>query len=151
MIRVMTFKPPPSLQRAFPYLRPQEVDELFYREAYKLELLLADNGHLDHISTLAGVLNMGMGVAWVKRDQRLTNEVNAAYNVLLEAAQSTPPLIAEQDKDPMRKLFWKIEQIFRRTPRKVLVKAMQHVDHILANEPARVVHLDKGLEEGPCT
>ena len=93
-----------------------------------LELLLDGKAEPTHLQTLGAALNLGFGLASLKRDVQFLQEVQSGMLVLTAAAGNTPPALPENDVHCFLALHRKIEAMARMTPRATLVSAMNYVE-----------------------
>lgn len=103
-----------------------------------LDLLLHHQATLLHLQSIACVLNLGTGLASVKRDEALLKKAQAAVEVLTAATHETPPKIAEANRAPFLLVFEELESLIRFSPRKTLIAAQDFVDGALAEGAAEV-------------
>lgn len=130
-------------------LSPLELDQVFVRPRVHLDLLLNGLADRSHLGTIAGVLNLGCGLAAVKKNEQLTREVNQAVEVLSEAAKADPPRLPSHNTKPFIALMSKIEVEARKTPRKTMVAAMVWVHQALLGGDAEIRRLDDSATSEP--
>ena len=125
---------------------PAEMDKIFVIPRFHLELLLNGTATHENLKSISGLLNIGTGLAEVRHDVQLMDEVQSAVALLIDAACHKPPRLEESKVDVFLALTRKIEAIARRTPR---ARFMQAVYYVLTVPADRVEIMDVVPDEAP--
>ena len=107
-------------------MNPGELDSIFLITHVHLSLLLNGQADADHLQTLAGMLNLGFGLAAVRNKPQLAQEVQAAMEVMFEIARSTPPALPAKHKDAFLAVLRKIESTARMSSRSSFLAAVKY-------------------------